>query len=278
MDRPWVTEAGEGPGVVCLHANASTSGQWKHLAQRLASRHRVLAPDLYGAGRSPDWRWQRPITLADEADLIEPVLARAGAPLALVAHSYGAAVALVAALRNPRRVGALVLYEPSLFAFVDADTPRPNDADGIREAVEDADRLLRAGDREAAAERFIDYWMEPGSWRRMPEGRRAAIAATIPNVRRWGRALFTESTPLAALRGLDVPVLLMIGDRTTASARAVMTRLLGTLPQRELHEFEDVGHMGPVTHPDRVNAVIDRFLARTFAGKVPEEHGQALAA
>jgi pimeloyl-ACP methyl ester carboxylesterase len=280
MQQPWVLEAGDGPGLVCLHSNASTSGQWKPLAQRLSWRHRVLAPDLYGAGRSPEWRWQRHLTLADEAELIEPVLARAGTPLALVGHSYGGAVALVAALRQPRRVGALVLYEPSLFAWVDADTPRPNDADGIRAAVEDAARLLGAGHRDAAAERFIDYWMEPGSWQRMPERRRAAIAATIPNVRRWGRALFAEPTPLAALRSLDVPVLLMIGDRTTASARAVTTRLLGALPQRELHEFEDVGHMGPVTHPDRVNAVIEQFLARTFPGRAPtqQDHAAALAA
>ena len=28
---PFFREAGAGPGVVCLHANASTSGQWRGL-------------------------------------------------------------------------------------------------------------------------------------------------------------------------------------------------------------------------------------------------------
>jgi pimeloyl-ACP methyl ester carboxylesterase len=28
-------------------------------------------------------------------------------------------------------------------------------------------------------------------------------------------------------------------------------------------EIEDVGHMGPVTHPDAVNALIDEFLGET---------------
>ena len=32
--EPFFREAGTGPGVVCLHANASTSGQWRGLMER----------------------------------------------------------------------------------------------------------------------------------------------------------------------------------------------------------------------------------------------------
>jgi len=84
------------------------------------------------------------------------------------------------------------------------------------------------------------------------------------NVRRWAHALFDEPTPLDALRALDVPVLLMAGDRTTAAARAVTLRLLRVLPQRELYEFEGLGHMGPVTDAERVNEAIEKFLERTL--------------
>ena len=28
--EPFFREAGAGPGVVCTHANASSSGQWRH--------------------------------------------------------------------------------------------------------------------------------------------------------------------------------------------------------------------------------------------------------
>jgi len=62
-----------------------------------------------------------PLVLRDEVELIEPVLSRASSPLALIGHSYGAAVALVAALTNPGRVRAMALYEPTLFALIDAD-------------------------------------------------------------------------------------------------------------------------------------------------------------
>ena len=144
--EPFVREAGAGPGVVCIHANASSSSQWRGLMDQLAATHRVLAPDSYGAGKSPQWPSDRIITLRDEAELLEPVFERAGSPLILVGHSYGAAVALIAALRRPQRVRALALYEPTLFALVDAESPPPNAADGIRQAVANAAAALDVGD------------------------------------------------------------------------------------------------------------------------------------
>lgn len=260
--EPFFREAGTGPGVVCMHSNASTSGQWRGLMDLLAPKFRVLAPDSYGSGQSPDWPSDRIISLQDEAALIEPVLARAGSPLALVGHSYGAAIALIAALANPGRVRAVALYEPTLFALLDAETPPPNEAEGIRNAVADASNALDAGNQHAAAERFVDYWMGSGAWERTPGQRKPAIAASVTNVRRWAHALFTEPTPLVAFRSLRVPVLYMVGKRSTPSARGVARLLSSALPRVELVEFEDLGHMGPMTHPDRVNEVIARFLER----------------
>jgi pimeloyl-ACP methyl ester carboxylesterase len=229
----------------------------------LAPHFHVLAPDSYDAGKSPHWPSDRIIRLQDEVDLIEPVLARAGSPFALVGHSYGAAIALIAALASPERVRAMALYEPTLFALLDAETPSPNEADGIRDTVADAAAALDAGNQDAAAERFIDYWMGAGAWKRTPEPRKGPIAASVANVRRWGYALTTEPTPLDAFRSLNVPVLYMVGKRSTPSARGVARLLTSALPRVELVEFENLGHMGPVTHPDVVNGAIQEFLLRT---------------
>jgi len=260
--EPFFREAGAGPGVVCLHSNASASGQWRGLMDLLAPKFQVLAPDSYGSGKSPDWPSDRIISLLDEVALIEPVLARAGSPLTLIGHSYGAAVALIGALANPGRVRAIALYEPTLFALLDAEAPPPNEAEGIRNAVAQAGIALEAGNTHAAAEHFIDYWMGSGAWARTPDQRKPVIAGSVRNVRRWAYALFTEPTPLAAFRSLDVPVLLMVGKRSTPSARGVVRLLATALPRVEIVEFEDFGHMGPMTHPDRVNGVIARFLDR----------------
>ena len=260
--EPYFREAGTGHGVVCLHSNASTSGQWRALMELLAPAFRVFAPDLYGAGKSPEWPSDRVISLRDEVALIEPVLAMAQPPLALVGHSYGAAVALIAALATPGRIRALALYEPTLFAVLDADTPPPNAADDIRTVVREASRAVDAGDHDEAAERFIDYWMGAGSWERMPAQRKVPIAASVASVGRWGHALLTEPIPLEAFRSLRIPVLYMVGKASPAAAHGVARVLTRTLPNVEVVEFEGIGHMGPVTHPEVVNPVIGRFLGR----------------
>ena len=258
--QPHLRKAGTGPGVVCLHANASTSGQWRDLTDRLADRYTVLAPDLYGAGKSPDWPSRAEIALRDEVRFIEPVLAAAGTPYALVGHSYGGAVALRAALDAPERVRAIAVYEPTLFGLVDQDSAPPNDADGIRNAVADAARMADAGDLDGAAERFIDYWMVPGNWRGTPPARQAPIRESITNIRRWGHALLSEPATLSDFRSLDVPVLLMTGGRSTPSAHAVVRLLGSALPRVTVRRFDELGHMGPVTHPEAVNAAINEFL------------------
>jgi pimeloyl-ACP methyl ester carboxylesterase len=259
---PFVQEAGSGSPVVCLHANASSSSQWRALMEVLSPTHRVMAVDSYDAGKSPSWPSDRVISLRDEVALIEPVLAKAGAPVALVGHSFGGAVALMAALANPGLVRAIAVYEPTLFWLIDAQSPPPNDADGIRNAVSDAGAALDAADPDGAAQHFIDYWMGAGAWRHTPDRRKLVISASVTNVRRWGHALMSETTPLAAFRTLDTPMLLMSGGRSTASAHAAARLLAGAAPRLEHVEFEALGHMGPVTDPEPVNAAIQRFLAR----------------
>ncbi len=257
---PFCREAGFGPGVVCIHANASSSSQWRPLMERLSPDFLVLAPDCYGSGKSPEWPSDRAIRLADEVALLEPVLARAGARFTLVGHSYGAAVALIAALANPARVQALVLYEPTLFSLLDRERPSPNEGDGIRVAVAASSAALDAGDADGAARHFVDYWMGEGAWHRTPEARKPPIVASIANIRRWGHALTTEPTPLEAFRALEVPVLYMVGRKSTRSALGVARLLAPALPQAKLVEFENLGHMAPVTHPEPVNEAISRFL------------------
>jgi pimeloyl-ACP methyl ester carboxylesterase len=260
--RPFFREAGSGPGVVCLHANSSASVQWRGLMETLAGRFHVLAPDAYGSGQSPAWPADRLLSLRDEVDLLEPVFERAGNPHVLVGHSYGAAVALVAAISRPDRVRAMALYEPVLFALLDAESPPPNEADGIRDAVTRAVATFDAGDPAGAAECFIDFWMGRGAWARTPDSRKAPIAATIGNLRQWAHALMTEPTPLAAFSTLRMPVLLMTGSETRAPARGVARLLAGAFPQIEVVELKGVGHMGPITHPEVVNEVLAGFLER----------------
>lgn len=253
-------EAGSGPGVVCIHSNAGSSGQWRALMDLLAPRFHVLAADTYGAGKSPPWPRERKVSLRDEVELLDPVFARAGERFSLVGHSYGGGIALIAAIVHRQRLRAMALFEPSLFALVEQESASPNDVDGIRGTVAASVAALKAGDAAGAARCFIDFWMGPGSFDRMPERVQTATAYSVRDIQGWKDALFGEPTPLEAFAGLDVPVLLMVGAKSPLSSRAVAQRLARVLPQVEVVELEGLGHMGPVTHPDVVNVRIAAFL------------------
>ncbi len=254
-------ESGDGPGVVCLHSNASSSVQWRTLMELLSDRFRVFAPDSHGAGKSPPWPREQEVVLGDEVSLLAPVLERAGGGCSIVGHSYGGSVALMAALTFPEQIGAMVLYEPTLFALLAQESP---DQEGFREinaVVDDAVSFLEAGDRHAAAARFIDYWAGPGAFASIPDDRKPVVADSIVNVEGWRHALCNEPTPIGAFAALNIPMLFLLGGRSPLSSREVARVLTGVLPQVEVVEFPDLGHMAPVTHPGVVNPLIEKFLA-----------------
>ena len=75
--------------------------------------------------------------------------------------------------------------------------------------------------------------------------------------------------PLVCIpRALDVPTLCLVGSDSPASSRSVARLLAKTLPRVIEVEIEGVGHMGPVTHSDRINALIDAHLEQLTVGCV----------
>jgi pimeloyl-ACP methyl ester carboxylesterase len=259
---PFYREQGSGPSVVCLHSNASTSAQWRGLADLLSDRYRVIAIDGYGAGKSPPWPTDRALRLLDEVELLGAVLPPAGERFHLVGHSYGAAVAMKLAILHPERVRSVVIYEPTLFHLVFGSDPLHSPAEGIWHAATNAADAVDAGDDNAGAERFIDFWMGPGSWAAMPATRQAAVAVSTRNVRGWRDALAAETVPLSAFAALDLPVFCMWGERSPESSLSVVRVLRDVLPNVTLAPQPGLGHMGPITHPDSINEQIAEFLQR----------------
>jgi len=266
IPTPHFREAGAGPSVVCLHSSASSSGQWRALMERLAPRFRVLAVDLYGYGRTAPWPGDRPMYLDDQVTLLGPVFQAAGDRFHLIGHSFGGAIALKAAFSNRDRLMSLVLYEPVLFSVLVADAPESAAAREILVVRDETIRLVDQGDLDAAAERFIDYWTGDGTWAATPENRRQAIAAAMRAAKPEEHALFSDPTPLHAFAAIDVPTLFLTGTRSKASVRAIARLLTAVLPRVRVEEIDGVGHMAPVTHPERVNPLIERFLEAAQPG------------
>jgi pimeloyl-ACP methyl ester carboxylesterase len=144
-----------------------------------------------------------------------------------------------------------------VLAAEDPDQPAAREITAVRD---DTVLLLERGDPHGSGQRFVDYWMEPGAWAGMPTQRRDAIAGAMSTVRAEWDALFQEPTPLSAFADLDVPVLYLTGSESPASTRDVARLLTKVLPRVTVIEVEGVGHMAPVTQPDRINALIERHL------------------
>ena len=260
----YYRDQGSGPGVVMVHSSSSVSGQWRGLIDRLQDRFRCLAPDLLGYGRTGPWSGTD--LYADEQAIIDALIDLADGPVHLIGHSYGGMLAMLTTLARPEVVKTLTLIEPTLFTLLrDAGDDA---AFGEIEAVaRRTSELSKAGEDEAAARAFLDYWVAPGAFDAMPDPTRATVVATMPKQsREWP---FMQPTDLPALedyRAIACPVLVVRAKRTTLAAARVVDLILPVLPDVEFAEIEGAGHMSPVTHPDRVNPVLERFLAKHDGG------------
>lgn len=261
-DLPFVRDCGFGSVVLCLHASLGSSSQWRPLMESLGASYRVVAPDLYGYGRSPDWQGDRKLRLSDELALIEPLFEIIDEPVHLVGHSYGAAIALQAAIHMPSRVKSLVLYEPVLFSLLlHGQGTHPAELE-VRSLRDDVVRAMDGGDVLSAARRFVDYWVGENSWDTIPLSRRQIMLDGMLKVRAEWDTPYTDDTPLEAYRGIDVPTLLLHGADSPAPMRR-LANLMGRLfPRAHSRELGGVGHMAPITHPMRINREIGHFLGR----------------
>lgn len=107
----------ESPSVLLLHGLGAAAAFWRPVAQCLAERGRgTLLPDLLGFGSSR--RLGTHFHLDDQAAAVIRLLENRR-PTVLVAHSYGAVVAVAVAAERPELVDRLVLISPAVFADPD---------------------------------------------------------------------------------------------------------------------------------------------------------------
>ncbi len=256
----YFRESGRGPAVVCIHAGYGSSGQWRSLAQCLEDRFRVIACDMSGSGKSPPTPAGTQYTLNEEVSFLDPVFDAAGESFHLIGHSFGGAVALKAALRHHGRVQSLTLVEPTLFALLLANAPASAAAHEIRDHVERTSRLAEAGDREGAAEEFVDYWFRRGAWIEMREEVRADVRERMVLLRQRWNALLLDPITTAEVAGINIPVLYLTAEASNAPTHALAALLIATLPDVRAIHITGASHMAPLTDSDRVNRSIEAFL------------------
>ncbi|MCK7460455.1 alpha/beta fold hydrolase [Idiomarina aminovorans] len=240
--------------VILLHSSQSASTQWRALVKNLISSHFVIAVDLLGYGQAPKVEFAANFRLEQELPRIISAVEHLGLsqPVQLVGHSYGGAVALKLALENPFKIADVVLYEPVAFHAL------PDDSPGMLE-IQEISQAMHGRDAIECTRTFVDYWNNAGYFDALPERIQQLMVSQADKVALDFDALLNEPRRLNDYSGVDQHVLLLQGEHTRRSAKAVAEALSTVLPDLE-RAFVAAGHMGPLTHSADVNERILRFL------------------
>jgi lipase len=98
--------------VLAIHGLTGHGRRWQQLATGQLPEIAMAAPDLLGHGRSS---WAAPWTIDANVSVLATLLEeQADAPVLVVGHSFGGAVALHLAAAHPEWVAALVLLDPAV--------------------------------------------------------------------------------------------------------------------------------------------------------------------
>ena len=255
-----VTDQGQGPAILLLHAGSTNGASWEGVAAALSERFRVLRFDRWiyrTTVPSPPPAGTDAIA-AEVADVLAVAAAVAG-PLLLVGHSSGAVVALESALAAPSRFAGMVLYEPPLAVA------EPLGGKALRRAraaldAGDPDRAIAIHSREIARTSGLGVAvvrLVPPIWRVL----RAHAAAQILD----DEAIESLGVGLDRYASLDLPALLLGGGRSPAHLRGRLDALAAVLPRLgSVVILPRQGHLANLRAPGEVARVIASFADRVL--------------
>ncbi|WP_374434733.1 alpha/beta fold hydrolase [Inhella sp.] len=245
------------PLVVALHSSAASGRQWQAYREASAGRLNWITPDLIGYGRDETWSSSVGVTLDQEVDRLAPHLLLPGQSFHLVGHSYGGAVALQFALRHPRAVRSLTLYEPVRFAAL-RQAGLQSEWREIRSLAARVRQRSLAGDWQGAARAFLGFWS--GRPEDALDARTVmSVGARCPKVCADFDALFNDTVPLRLLGALQMPVRLLVGSESPAPARAVAQVLELAMPQADLQELPGLDHLAPLRASAGLQSLLTAF-------------------
>jgi len=273
--RLEVIEQGTGAPVVFVHGSASDYRTWKpqlddlgHLYRAIAYSRRYHWPND-GIPNDADY------SMEEHVDDLQALLRSLDAgSIHLVGHSYGAFVALLLAIREPRRVHTLVLSEPPVITLFVSNKPRPTEILSLlfsrprsaiaimrfgAQGVGPATAAARRGDMEAAMRIFGTAVLGPEFFQKMGSSRREQVNANAIKAEFLGSGF----PPLKDedVRRIQVPTLLVSGQQSPSLFHRLLDRLEELLPHSKRVDIRGASHIMHEDNAAAYNAALRSFLA-----------------
>jgi pimeloyl-ACP methyl ester carboxylesterase len=200
-------------------------------------------------------------TYESNRDDLLTFLRATGTPVHLVGHSYGAGVALLAALREPQLVRSLILIEPGFASLLPDAAPGLEAELTSRAGVAmELQSLIQAGQDGRAAEILVD-WAQggPGGFAKLPIAVRQIF---LSNTKTMAPTFAAGTTNITCddLRGLRVPTLMLSADHTRLFYRLIAEAVASCVPGAVAGQITSAGHMSIFEQPNQSAARWMAFL------------------
>ena len=243
-------DAGSGPVVVLLHGLADDIGVWESVMPALAAKHRVIALDQIGFGRS-----DKPLlsyragTFVDFLDgfLNELKIDR----VSLVGNSLGGWIAAEFALTHPERIDRLVLCDAAGYAAV-PKTMDPRALNALRLASREDIRYL--GPLTFHNKRFYED-VDLAFKQRVTAGDGYTINQLLDSMIRG------EDVLDGRLGAIHKPTLIVWGREDKVIPLNFAERFHKEITGSRLEVIDNCGHMPQVECPREFVAAVLEFLS-----------------
>jgi pimeloyl-ACP methyl ester carboxylesterase len=248
--------AGDGPPLLLLHGFVGDGrATWRHQIDGLSDAFTVIAWDAPGAGRSSDP--PEYFRMPDYADCLAGFVDALGFPHAHVAGlSFGGALALELYRRHPAVPRTLVLA--GAYAGWPGSLPREAAEQRLQQSLQFSD---------LPAAQFVAAMVASMFSESAPPERVAEFVASVSRFHPAGFRAMARSTAEADLRDvlarIDVPTLLLYGDKDVRAPLYVGEALHLAIPASRLVVLPGVGHVSSVEAAERFTSEVRAFLHET---------------
>ena len=242
-------DAGTGSPVILLHGLADDIGVWESVIPALAAKHRVIALDQIGFGRSDKLLLSyRVTTFVDFLDgfLNELKIDRAS----VVGNSLGGWVAADFALAHPDRVDRLVLCDAAGYAAV-VKNMNPRALSALRLASRDDIRYL--GPLTFHDKRFYED-VDLAFKQRVTAGDSYTVKQVLESMVRG------EDVLDGRVGAIHRPTLILWGRDDKIIPLNFAERLHKEIAGSRLEVIDNCGHMPHVECPDNFNHALLKFF------------------